>query len=217
MLPLLKINLLPYREALIAKQKKQFQTLMIGAALVGVGLSVLVYLGMQSWAISQENRNQTLKDGIAKSDIKINKIKELNDERKNFLARKHKVEELSEKRFEAARILDSLNTLVPDGLYLTSIEAQTKPNTYIINGQAISDGKTAVFMNALPGKIFTTPELLNIKRGTDAQQFSLSVGIKSETDNDANDSSNDEPASNNSATEDQNTNQASDSASAPNN
>lgn len=73
MLPLLKINLLPYREAILAKQKKQFQTLMLAAVLVGFGLSVLIYLGMQSWVMNQENRNQTLKSGISQADQKIKK------------------------------------------------------------------------------------------------------------------------------------------------
>lgn len=110
------------------------------------------------------------------------------------------MEELSEKRFEAARILDTLNTLVPEGLYLTSIEAQSGFNSYIINGQAVSDGKTAVFMNALPGKIFTTPELLNIKRGTDAQQFSLHVDINNANGQLSDDDSNaEEPTANESS------------------
>ena len=41
MLPLLKINLLPYREALLAKKKKEFQTLMLAAILIGVVLAGL--------------------------------------------------------------------------------------------------------------------------------------------------------------------------------
>lgn len=195
MLPLFKINLLPYREALLAKQKKQFQTLMLAAALVGVGLSILVYLGIQSIIMRQESRNQILKEGITESEAQISKIKELNSERANFLARKQKVEELSNKRFEAARIIDTLNTLVPDGLYLTSIESQSdKKDTYIINGRAISDSKTAIFMNALPGNMFTTPELLNIKRGNDAQEFSLRISLNDkQQDQTDNASSSDQP------------------------
>ena len=176
MLPLLKINLLPYREALQTKQKKQFQTLLAVAALIGVGLAVLGYLAIDSRVSSQEARNQVLKDGIDKLDGEIKQIAQLQDERKNFTARQEKVEELSNKRFEAARILDTLNTLAPLGLYITSIEAQDA-NTYVINGKAFSDAKTAAFMNALPGQLFTTPELLNIKRVNNTQEFSIRIRL----------------------------------------
>ncbi|PIT39872.1 PilN domain-containing protein [Snodgrassella alvi] len=176
MLPLLKINLLPYREALQTKQKKQFQTLLAVAALIGLGLAVLGYIAIDSRVSSQDARNQVLKDGINKLDGEIKQIAQLQDERKNFTARQEKVEELSNKRFEAARILDTLNTLAPLGLYITSIEAQDA-NTYVINGKAFSDAKTAAFMNALPGQLFTTPELLNIKRVNNTQEFSIRIRL----------------------------------------
>lgn len=176
MLPLLKINLLPYREALQTKQKKQFQTLLGVAALIGIGLAILGYIAIDSRVSSQEARNQVLKDGITKLDAEIAQINKLQDERKNFMARQEKVEELSNKRFEAARILDTLNSVAPMGLYVTSIEAQDA-NTYIINGKAFSDAKTAAFMSALPGKLFSTPELLNIKRVNNAQEFSIRIRL----------------------------------------
>lgn len=179
MLPLLKINLLPYREALQVKQKKQFQTLLAGAAIIGLGLSFLGYTAYDSRVSSQESRNQILKDGISKLDTQIGEIAKLKEERKNFMARQDKVSELSHKRFEAARILDTLNTVAPMGLYVTSIEAQNA-NTYIINGKAFSDAKTAAFMSALPGKLFSTPELLNIKRVNNTQEFSIRIGLNND-------------------------------------
>lgn len=181
MLPLLKINLLPYREALQAKQKKEFQTLLIGAVIIGLGLATLGFLTFEGRLSSQQKRNQVLTDGIRALDKDIKKISELEDERKNFMARQEKVEELSNKRFEAAKILDTLNTVAPMGLYITSIEAQNA-NTYIINGRAFSDAKTAAFMSALPGKLFSTPELMNIKRVNNAQEFSIRISLNSLSD-----------------------------------
>ncbi|MBI0097354.1 MULTISPECIES: PilN domain-containing protein [Snodgrassella] len=178
MLPLLKINLLPYREALQAKQKKQFQTLLAGAALIGFGLAFLGYLAVESRVSSQESRNLVLENGIKKLDSEIAEISKLQEERKNFIARQEKVEELSNKRFEAARILDTLNTVAPLGLYITSIEAQNS-STYIVNGKAFSDAKTAAFMNAIPGQLFSTPELLNIKRVNNVQEFSIRIPLNS--------------------------------------
>ena len=221
MLPLLKINLLPYREVLQAKQKKEFQTLLIGAVIIGLGLATLGYLTFEGRLSSQERRNQVLTDGISLLDKDIKKIGQLEAERKNFLARQEKVEELSNKRFEAARILDTLNTVAPMGLYITSIEAQNA-NTYIINGRAFSDAKTAAFMSALPGKLFSTPELMNIKRVNNAQEFSIRISLNSLSDQgsksefDQNNSANSINAEQNQATETQN-NQSESEASAASN
>ncbi|PIT08436.1 hypothetical protein BGI30_09200 [Snodgrassella alvi] len=184
MLPLLKINLLPYREALQAKEKKQFQTLLAGAALIGLGLAVLGYMAFDSRVSSQESRNQVLKNGISKLEEEISQIEKLQDERKNFMARQEKVAELSNKRFEAARILDTLNTVAPMGLYITSITAQDA-NDYTINGKAFSDAKTAAFMSALPGRLFSTPELLNIKRVNNTQEFSIRIHLNNNIDQQA--------------------------------
>lgn len=221
MLPLLKINLLPYREVLQAKQKKEFQTLLIGAVIIGLGLATLGYLTLEGRLSSQERRNQVLTDGISLLDKDIKKIGQLEAERKNFLARQEKVEELSNKRFEAARILDTLNTVAPMGLYITSIEAQNA-NTYIINGRAFSDAKTAAFMSALPGKLFSTPELMNIKRVNNAQEFSIRISLNSLSDQgdksefDQHNSANSINAEQNQATETQNSQSDSEASAASN-
>ena len=221
MLPLLKINLLPYREVLQAKQKKEFQTLLIGAVIIGLGLATLGYLTFEGRLSSQEKRNQVLTDGISLLDKDIKKIGQLEAERKNFLARQEKVEELSNKRFEAARILDTLNTVAPMGLYITSIEAQNA-NTYIINGRAFSDAKTAAFMSALPGKLFSTPELMNIKRVNNAQEFSIRISLNSLSDQgdksefDQHNSANSINAEQNQATETQNSQSDSEASAASN-
>ena len=176
MLPLLKINLLPYREALLAKKKKEFQTLMLAAILIGFVLAGLGFFIIDNIIRGHEQRVIQLKNGIKKLDDEIAQISQLKEERQNFMARQQKVEELSNRRFEAAHILDTLNVLAPTGLYVTSIEAQD-PNTYIIRGRAFSDSRTAAFMSALPGRLFSTPELLNIKRVNNAQEFSIRVSI----------------------------------------
>lgn len=176
MLPLIKINLLPYREALLAKKKKQFQTIMLAAALIGIGLASFGYFVMDTIISSQQQRVQDLQDGIKKLNDEIDQIAMLNQQRDNFIARQKKVEELSNRRFEAAYILDTLNTLTPLGLYVTSIAAQN-PSTYIITGRAYSETRIANFMSALPGRLFGTPQLLNMKRVNNLQEFTLKVEL----------------------------------------
>lgn len=174
MLPLIKINLLPYREALLAKKKKQFQSIMLAAALIGIGLASFGYFVIDTMISSQQQRVQDLQNGIKKLNDEIDQIGTLNQQRRNFIARQKKVEELSNRRFEAAYILDTLNTVTPLGLYVTSITAEN-PSTYIINGRAYSETRIANFMSALPGRLFGTPQLLEMKKINNFQEFNIKL------------------------------------------
>ena len=89
------------------------------------------------------------------------------------------MEELQEKRFQAASILDSLNVLIPDGTYITDIKSENA-DTYTISGKAISDNRIAMFMRSIPSTgLFMQPELLSIKKVENAQEFTLKVLLNS--------------------------------------
>lgn len=183
---LIKINLLPYRQLHEQQQKKQFQQIMLLGAIVGIALAGLIYTALAGAISNQNSRNESLEAGIKQLDGELAEIKKLNEQKRNFLARKQKVEELDVKRFEGARVIDTLDQITPEGTYLVSLVSDTKANknaamgnnAYIINGKAISDNKVALFMTALPSTgVFEQPELLSIKKGDDAQEFSLSAKL----------------------------------------
>ncbi|EGZ44347.1 PilN domain-containing protein [Neisseria wadsworthii] len=176
MIELTRINLLPYREQIEQRQKQRFKTLMLLALAAGVGLSVVAYMGIGAAISKQEERNAFLTKEIEQEDKKLVEIKKLSQEKRNFLDRKQKIEELQHKRFQAAYIVDTLNVLIPEGTHLTSIKVGENPNTYLINGKATSDNKIAIFMRSIPSTgLFTQPELLSIKQVDKAQEFSLKV------------------------------------------
>ena len=179
MIPMIKINLLPYREALLQQQKQKFKSLMLLGLLLALALAAFSYFAFNGAIASQEGRNQVLKDGLTQLDGEIAEIKKLQAEKASFLTRKQKVEELESKRFEAARIVDTLNTLVPEGLYLTAITGDdANPDNYSISGKAISDSKIAMFMRAIPSTgLFNSAELDNIKKVNDAQEFVVKVSL----------------------------------------
>ena len=175
MIELTRINLLPYREQLEQKKKQQFKILMLAALAVGVGLSTLAYLGINQAISKQDTRNVFLEQEVKKLDIQLEEIGKLKEEKDNFISRKQKVEELQDKRFQAAKIIDTLNILVPEGTYLTSVSAKN-PTAYDISGKATSDNKIAMFMRSIPSAgIFMQPELSNIKKVDNAQEFTLKV------------------------------------------
>ena len=177
MIELTRINLLPYREEIKQRKQQQFKVLMLGAFAVGLGLAAATYLGIDSAISNQEGRNNFLQTEIDRLDRELGEIDKLQQEKEAFLAKKLKVEELQEKRYQAAYILDSLNALTPDNTYLTALEAES-PTSYKISGHAISDNKIAVMMRSLPSTgIFLQPELLSIKKVDNYQEFTLKSSI----------------------------------------
>lgn len=177
MIELTRINLLPYREEIKQRKQQQFKILMLGAFAVGLGLAAVTYLGIDSAISNQEGRNNFLQTEIDRLDRELGEIDKLQQEKEAFLAKKLKVEELQEKRYQAAYILDSLNALTPDNTYLTALEAES-PTSYKISGHAISDNKIAVMMRSLPSTgIFLQPELLSIKKVDNYQEFTLKSSI----------------------------------------
>ena len=177
MIELTRINLLPYREEIKQRKQQQFKVLMLGAFAVGLGLAAATYLGIDSAISNQEGRNNFLQTEIDRLDRELGEIDKLQQEKEAFLAKKLKVEELQEKRYQAAYILDSLNTLTPDNTYLTALEAESA-TSYKISGHAISDNKIAVMMRSLPSTgIFLQPELLSIKKVDNYQEFTLKSSI----------------------------------------
>lgn len=177
MIELTRINLLPYREEIKQRKQQQFKILMLGAFAVGLGLAAATYLGIDSAISNQEGRNNFLQTEIDRLDRELGEIDKLQQEKEAFLAKKLKVEELQEKRYQAAYILDSLNALTPDNTYLTALEAESA-TSYKISGHAISDNKIAVMMRSLPSTgIFLQPELLSIKKVDNYQEFTLKSSI----------------------------------------
>ncbi len=180
---LIKINLLPYREILEQKQKKRFQLVMAGGVIAGGVAAFLIWGALAALITNQEGRNEELNAGIKELDAQIVKVRDLQAQKQSFLERKQKVEELDNKRFEGARIVDTVNQLVPEGAYLTSIQNiggsdAVISNTYTLVGKAISDNKVAMFMTALPSTgVFDTPKLDSINKTDNGQEFKVTANL----------------------------------------
>lgn len=181
---LIKVNLLPYREMKEAKLKKHFQFIMGIGAVAGIAASAMVFMGLSQMLDNQNQRNTTLEEGLAVLDKDLVEIKELEQRKHDFLLRKSKVEELDNKRFEGARMIDTLNQLVPDGVYLTALDPVGGGNgssrSYTLRGYALNEQKVSMFMDSLPSTgIFTAPGLNSIKQNEEvkAQEFVLSTKL----------------------------------------
>ena len=181
---MIRINLLPHREQARHARQRQFVSMSIGLAIMGLALVALGWVVLNSQIESQEGRNTLLKTEIAKLDEQIKEIDKLREQTQALLARKQVVETLQANRTEAVHILDQLVRQLPDGIYLKSVR-QTGPRIQLV-GYAQSSARVSTLMRNLDASPWLTqPELVEIKlvasplaKDLRINEFTLNVRIK---------------------------------------
>jgi type IV pilus assembly protein PilN len=188
------INLLPWREAL-RKQKKQEFFVTIGL-FVGLMATVVVavHLYMASLIDNQIARNDRLKHEIVQIDKKIEEIQNLERQKEQLIARMQVIEALQSNRPAIVRLFDELAKIIPEGLYIDTLEQ--KSGLLTIKGQAQSNARISAFMRALEeSEWFKQPTLdviesknadsrnsraftMRVSQATPASQGALNGGAK---------------------------------------
>jgi type IV pilus assembly protein PilN len=191
-----RINLLPHREQKRAARQRQFISIAVSLAILGLAVVGLVHGLLGAQIDNQKSRNGLLKGEIAKLDEQIKEIDKLRDQIQQVLARKQVVETLQSNRSEAVHLLDQLVRQLPDGIYLKSVK-QTGTKVVVI-GFAQSNARVSTLMRNIEASPWITqPELVEIKlvpqpavpgqraaSGADAQkinEFTLNFHVKRAT------------------------------------
>ena len=94
----MRINLLPHREQKRLARQRQFVTLVVALAVLGVAIVALVHAILAARIDNQNSRNALLRTEIAKLDEQIKEIDRLRDQIQAVLARKQVVETLQANR-----------------------------------------------------------------------------------------------------------------------
>jgi type IV pilus assembly protein PilN len=178
---MVRINLLPHREQRRQARQRQFVSMAIGLAILGIAVVGLGHILIAAWIETQNDRNKLLTTEIAKLDEQIKEIDRLRDQTQALLARKQVVETLQANRTEAVHLLDQLVRQLPDGVYLKSVKQQGTRVTLI--GYAQSNARVSTLMrNVETSPWLTSPELVEIRSvALDRQkvnEFTLAVQIK---------------------------------------
>lgn len=157
-----RINLLPHREQKRAARQRQFVSIAVSLAILGMAVVGLVHGFLTAQIDNQKSRNALLKGEIAKLDDQIKEIDKLRDQIQQVLARKQVVETLQANRSEAVHLLDQLVRQLPDGIYIKSIkQAGTKVT---LTGYAQSNARVSTLMRNIEGSPWLAqPELVEIK------------------------------------------------------
>lgn len=173
-----KINLLDWRAERRARNTAQFQSLMVLALLLAVGIVGLAYFAMTDAIERQRARNEYLRQQIVEIDQKIKEINDLERTKQNLLARMRVIEELQSSRSATVHFFDELVNTIPDGVTLTGVRQSGDMVT--IEGIAESNGRISTYIkNFESSPWFADPRLVVIKTSEKNKQregqFTLQV------------------------------------------
>ncbi|MDP1607647.1 MAG: PilN domain-containing protein [Rhodocyclaceae bacterium] len=159
---MIRINLLPHREARRKASRQQFYAL---SGLVTVLAGVIWFAGftyINAQIDRQSEKNDFLKKEIAVLDKQIDEIKKLREQTEALLARKQVIESLQANRSETVHLFNELARQLPAGVYLRSIKQDQQKITLI--GHAQSNARVSTLMNNLDSSpVLERPELIQIK------------------------------------------------------
>ncbi|CAH0201994.1 hypothetical protein SRABI118_01760 [Massilia sp. Bi118] len=183
---MIRINLLPHREAKRKQKQTAFAALLAFGGLLGGALVLMVGAYNASQISTQNQRNQVLKQANAELDVKIKKIANLKAEIEALKARQQAVEDLQGDRNQPVYLLDELVRQTPEGVYLKSFKQDGQK--VLLNGVAQSQERVAELLRNLSGNSpwLERPDLTEVRAATLAQsktgrkvvEFTLSVSIK---------------------------------------
>src|SRR5947199_8955141 len=178
---MVRINLLPHREQKRLARQRQFISLAVGRAVLGIAVVGIVHVIIAARIDNQINRNTLLKTEIAKLDAQIKEIDKLQDQTQALLARKQVVETLQANRTEAVHLLDQLVRQLPDGVYLKSVKQNGTRVTLV--GYAQSNARVSTLMrNVESSPWLSSPDLVEIRSvALDKQkvnEFTLAMQVK---------------------------------------
>jgi type IV pilus assembly protein PilN len=183
---MIRINLLPHREAKRKQKQAAFAALMALGGLAGAAL-VLAVGGYNASRIAVQNeRNLVLKNANAELDKKIGKIASLKAEIEALKARQQAVEDLQGDRNQPVYLLDELVRQAPEGVYLKSFKQDGQ--RVVLNGVAQSQERVAELLRNLAGNSpwLERPDLTEVRAAAPAPgrggrkvvEFTLGVAIK---------------------------------------
>lgn len=160
---MIRINLLPHREMLRERRKKDFTGLATLSLLLGGGAALMVALLIGSWIDAQDARNTFIAKENAVLDAQIKEIGQLKQEIEALLARQGAVENLQRDRTIPVHVLDELVKQTPTGIYFRQLRQDDRKVT--LSGWARSNEHVSTLLRSLANDTpwLERPELVEIK------------------------------------------------------
>ena len=159
-----RINLLPWREQQRTERKKAFGVGMFGAFIGALVVAGAAWFLVSQMIDAQRSRNNLLQTEIRELDKKIEEINSLEQQKQQFIARMQIIETLQRSRPEIVHVFDTFVRIIPDGVYLTSL--QQTGRRFKIQGVTQSPTRVSNFMRAIEASEWLTYDGLEGVQGT---------------------------------------------------
>jgi type IV pilus assembly protein PilN len=159
-----RINLLPWREQQRLERKKAFAVGMFGALVGALAVAGVAWFLMNQMMDSQRGRNNLLRAEIRELDKKIEEINSLDQQKQQLIARMQIIETLQRSRPEIVHIFDTFARIIPDGVYLTSL--QQTGRRIKLTGVTQSATRVSNFMRAIESSEWLTKPAIEVLQGT---------------------------------------------------
>ena len=178
-----KINLLPWREELRKKRKKDFFTLMGISVVLTLTVFVFIHFHIEDKQAYQAQRNQMLNDEITRLDQKLGEIKNIEDTKNKLLAKIDLIQKLQESRPEVVHLLDEIPKTTPEGIFLTKFAQDGQSLAF--DGKTQSNARVSAFMRNIDASEWLgSPVLKEVKADNQKSadsSFSLSATLGKKT------------------------------------
>lgn len=163
---MIRINLLPHREAARKLRKDVFNVSLGISIFVGGLIAGAIFLWYQAAISVQQNANSLLEVEIKKLEGQIKDIAGLEAEISALRARQQAVEDLQSDRNLPVHLLTELVNQLPDGVYISKMVQSDQVVT--INGVAQSNERVSELLRNLANNTpwFAKPELIEIVAGS---------------------------------------------------
>jgi len=155
-----KINLLPWREELRAQKQRDFINAIGVAVLITAIIFAGVHLYVEGLKAYQAQRNKIIQDEIALLDIKIAKIKTIEEQKSKLLTKIELIQKLQESRPEIVHLFDELPRVTPDGVFLTKFIQ--KGSDLNFEGKSQSNARISAFMRAIEASAWLKAPALDV-------------------------------------------------------
>ena len=163
---MIRINLLPHREA-ARKQRRDAFNVSIGASfLIGGLIAGMIYLWFQGRITEQQGRNTVLTSEIKRLEGQIKDIAGLETEIAALRARQQAVEDLQADRNVPIHLMTELVKQFPEGVYIVNMKQDRQ--SVQLQGVAQSNERVSELLRNLANGTpwFSKPELVEIVAST---------------------------------------------------
>lgn len=175
-----RINLLPWRKARTAKQKKRFLLHLALASVITVLVAGLVNARLAQLIIHQQERNRYLQTEINQLDQALGEISTIRQQREQLLKRVRLIDELQQQRAFSVRLFNQMPELVPPGVYLSSLDV-TRDRIELAGKTEAYPRVAAMLRSMEASRWLSNPRLSAIYAasggGMPLSQFSMSVMV----------------------------------------